>query len=269
MPGTDLQTQIDQLARRVAELERQPAVDESIQPSYLTISPDGTVGANFTGLVHAQGLNLDAGTSSTPPAQDKIRWLRVTDGAVIAEIAAYDLSDIQPDPPHADASIILRAQALDPQSKVSSNVEVINSTGGLIAALGVTDQTASGQTRAAQAIVYTNAGTRQVATILDNNGDSSFINVAGPIAKTAIDFGSTPFTWPGGTNPYIFTIDHQLGRAPTAVLVSGESAGFSGFYDPIYGTENYQDASFDVRVFSPAGTPGAGTNDTVRWIAIG
>src|SRR5947209_231784 len=58
-------------------------------PNYLVVNPDGTIGANFTGHVHAQGLDLDAGTSSTPPDTDRVRWVRTSDGAAVAYLAGY------------------------------------------------------------------------------------------------------------------------------------------------------------------------------------
>lgn len=81
---------LNELEQRVAALERQlgdtPGVS-TLQPNVLSINPDGTIGADFTGHVHAQGLDLDASTGPVPPSVDRVRWLRASDGAAVADIA--------------------------------------------------------------------------------------------------------------------------------------------------------------------------------------
>lgn len=69
---------LDSILARLDALERQqqlPRLTEELSANYLTLAADGTVGANFTGHVHAQGLDLDEATSSTPPMQNQIRWI--------------------------------------------------------------------------------------------------------------------------------------------------------------------------------------------------
>lgn len=58
-------------------------------PNYLTVNPiTGAVGANFSGHVHAQGLDLHVNTDPVIfPPDDSIRWLRQSDGAALANIA--------------------------------------------------------------------------------------------------------------------------------------------------------------------------------------
>jgi len=64
-------------------------VSDVLQPNVLVIGDDGSIGADFTGHVHAEGLDLDAGTSSTPPDADRVRWLRTPTGAVVAELYGW------------------------------------------------------------------------------------------------------------------------------------------------------------------------------------
>jgi hypothetical protein len=52
------------------------------------ITPDGHVSYDFDGHVHAQGLDLDAGTSNDPPDDRKVRWL-TTNGAMVAEVFGW------------------------------------------------------------------------------------------------------------------------------------------------------------------------------------
>lgn len=77
------------LQKRVAALEQQAGGSDSLQPNVLTVAADGTIGANFTGHVHAQGVDLDAATSATPPSADVVRWLRTDTGGLVAQIQAY------------------------------------------------------------------------------------------------------------------------------------------------------------------------------------
>lgn len=59
------------------------------QPNYLTIDPaTGAVGAAFTGVVHATGLDLATYTGGgSTPAVNKVRWVRASDGAETGYIA--------------------------------------------------------------------------------------------------------------------------------------------------------------------------------------
>lgn len=62
-------------------------------PNVLTINADGTVSADFSGHVHAAGVDLDAGSSLTPPDTDRVRWLRTADGAAVASLYALELAN--------------------------------------------------------------------------------------------------------------------------------------------------------------------------------
>lgn len=65
-------------------------------PTFITVNPDGTVGYDFDGHIHADGLDLDAGTIVTPPSENRVRWVEVAGGAVIAEMfgAIYDAGPV-------------------------------------------------------------------------------------------------------------------------------------------------------------------------------
>jgi hypothetical protein len=56
-------------------------------PTVLTVDAAGNVGANFTGKVHATGLDMDAALGNVTNV-NSIRWLRQSDGAVVAHIDA-------------------------------------------------------------------------------------------------------------------------------------------------------------------------------------
>jgi hypothetical protein len=80
---TDLLTRIRHLEATVASLRQQiQAGSEQLIPNYLTISPGGQVGADFTGRVQASELDLIAGSPGSP-----IRWLN-SQGGLVAQLSS-------------------------------------------------------------------------------------------------------------------------------------------------------------------------------------
>lgn len=87
---------LEQLEQRIAALESRPAGGDQLTPNVLTIAADGSIGAELTGHVHAAGLDLDAyiynfaGRAAKPsdvPTTDRVDWLRVDNGGLVAMIA--------------------------------------------------------------------------------------------------------------------------------------------------------------------------------------
>lgn len=67
------------------------------QNNLITIGDDGSIGADFTGHVAANGIDLTAGVNGTPPPDRKIQWHKDNKtGATVAELTAYTLA---PDTP--------------------------------------------------------------------------------------------------------------------------------------------------------------------------
>lgn len=77
------------VAQAEARLRKRGSGD-SYSPAFLTVAPDGSIGFDFTGHIHAQGLDLDSGANVTPPTDRRIRWLRTVDGSLAAEIYGYN-----------------------------------------------------------------------------------------------------------------------------------------------------------------------------------
>lgn len=59
-------------------------------PNYLTTDANGNVGADFTGRITAQGLDLLASTNTVLPDDRTVRFERESDGTAIAHIGAYE-----------------------------------------------------------------------------------------------------------------------------------------------------------------------------------
>jgi hypothetical protein len=53
-------------------------------PNYLTVDPvTGAVGANFSGHVHAAGVDLDSDPSGNFQPEHQVRWVRASDGTIM------------------------------------------------------------------------------------------------------------------------------------------------------------------------------------------
>jgi hypothetical protein len=64
-------------------------VTEFHEPLFVTVDPEtGEAAFDFTGHVKAEGLDLDAGETATPPDDRRVRWLR-GDGSSVADLLAY------------------------------------------------------------------------------------------------------------------------------------------------------------------------------------
>jgi hypothetical protein len=193
-------TRLEALERAVAGLVASPRRrrSEAAQPNYLTVTPAGVVGANFTGQVHAQGLNLDAATISTPPTQDQIRWIRQSDAFVAVAMQGFGFaaeSDVAINanaPPGGDNSEVVLAT----YNQVGSQVSSLTLSHGF----GVAD------------FLFARTGTAS-ATIIDGNGQSNFLQLLSK-QQLAINFGFVNF--PAGTT----LINHGLGRVPQAVFLT-------------------------------------------------
>lgn len=173
------------------------------------IAPDGTVTYEFEGHVHAEGLDLDAWTAAgAPPADRKVRWLRESDGAVIAELyGSHDQTD--------DASTLtLRAQRSDGSDR---------------AQLDLVSGDAFNPPRVGTFIL---GGTR---TIIDGDGVSSFLQLGagadhvalfGPffvaVDCPAVGHSETDFALPAAVLAFPT-------RLPLGVLDQSAGGGFMDF----------------------------------------
>lgn len=95
----DLQTRVAALETQLANL----APSEALQPTYLTVNPDGTVSANFTGHLHAKGIDLGVDINVYSP-DNKVEW-ETAAGTEAAEIGVQLAG--------ADLRSLLRLLAVD------------------------------------------------------------------------------------------------------------------------------------------------------------
>ncbi len=97
----------DALVQRAMDRLKERGSGDSYSSTFINVDAAGNVTFDFTGHVHAQGLDLDAPDTLVPPSEDRIRWLRLTDGSVAADISGTNFGD--------NAGIMtLRSYAPDP-----------------------------------------------------------------------------------------------------------------------------------------------------------
>lgn len=229
---------------------------DTYAPGNMTVAADGSVLFDFAGHVHAQGLDLDAGTTTTPPDDDRIRWLRASDGALVADDTAYDAAGSRERTSRAvgDAVTAARATLLAEGPGGEARLTALAQPGGL---LSVDAQAQGGGLR----------------TLIDSANASSFPTLYDGGLPAAADrryaSGVAVVTWPGGSaqSDLAAGIAHGLGATPGQILL-GPAGDLNAFFVPVYSTLNYGAATFDMRGYTITPPPGAGTAAAVAWLAI-
>lgn len=253
-------TLIQNLQTRVSQLENaRSAPGEQLQPSYLTVSPDGTVGADFTGTVQARGVSINT-SGSTVGAENAIIWdANGTEvGDVFGAWGAPDYAGVNVDG-YAGSLVTLAQVALQAHSV------------GALAALFVRSWNDPGAQQAIQALIQPEGALPDVQrTIIDNGGNSDFLQLAST-GNHKIAFGTGAITIPAGSATAKGTIAHGLPAAPalwTATPVDfngdihqGSPSGATNIYPQIT-TINIPNAPGTVTSYTAGGT------FHINWIAI-
>lgn len=165
-------------------------------PNYLTVDPvTGGVGANFTGLVHALGLYLDAAKDGPFIPQNFLRW-------------------IHPDHPNDQTGVNdwVRIVGRVPDLGLipGLDLQALNPTAGVDALLRLNVTAAFQEVRA--------RANNSQARIIGSDGSSDFaqhVNIGGLSGQVGVNF-----------NPYSSNL-FTLGKAaPNGLLFFGEVTGF-------------------------------------------
>ena len=190
-----------------------PALPESplpkSVPNYLTTNSSGEAGAVFPG-----GVQVTAGTDATPTNERRIRWIRDSDGALIAELFGYKFGGI--------SNLLLTAN--DPDS-AGAQGEIQLSAGAIPFDTGV------------DVFVTPSGGATIGAKLLDATGRSGFLKLA-VNADIGVKFASVVFAAPGGwttgtlnlPGPAFNTVRHcyyslqeSVGAAMTSHAIGGQN----------------------------------------------
>jgi hypothetical protein len=203
------------------------------------IGADGSLTYDFTGHISAKGVDLLASTDASPPTDRQVRWLRESDGALAAQIYAFER--ILNGDPESFLSLIAWPALSAPVPRRAGIVAHANSS-----------IPANGGYAAVSASVAGDNGSDSI-TIYDDKQASGFLQLAFQ-ARRKVAFGLVVVN--AGTS---LNVAHGLGVVPALVLAS----------------PNRNDLNVsDINV----GTPDAANvvlrntsafNSNVYWLAIG
>lgn len=278
MSEQTLQAQITALQQQVAQLARRQQQDETLQPTYLTISPSGTVGALFTG-----GVQMIEETSSTYSPGRALGWLDSAGGGEIREsiLGYFSGSDhvliLQSRPDFNDAAqLLLFADANGALGKSQVLATVQDSSGGDV---GVKIIDSAGNS----SFAFANAAGATVnitAAPYNAKGDltEAFFSISSGIATvtnntlnfTTADNGKTMVVNDFGNGlSYVGTLSGITGSQNTATIAPVPGSSFANLRGA-YGTDNtaaFQAAINAIAAGNPDFGSGGGTISVPGFIA--
>jgi hypothetical protein len=177
MSAITTQDRIAELEQRIAALEAQ-AVADTLQPNVITVAANGQIGADFSGDVQARTFSMEASNSlASITVTNEIRWLRQSDGALIATVGA---GAVGPPPPNNNGEILavsVYAQGAD--QKTELDLQTIGTDGipvSLVQIRGSTDAAPASNTIWVQA--RDAGGAYSEALLIDGDNNSSFVQMA-------------------------------------------------------------------------------------------
>lgn len=175
MLGTATEARLADFEQRLQSLEAQTPTD-NLAPNYLTLNPDGSSGATFSGVISARGLTLPMGGAGSSP-QNIAGWARQADGALLAQLFALRGA--------GDNQTTLQIQANGEVAGEPSSVLI--SAGGPGAPANTTPvltliRTPAGNPASSIAVNPGTGGTVGPKTIIDSLGRSDFAQVGNKVA---------------------------------------------------------------------------------------
>lgn len=241
------------LEQRIAALEQLVGKPlDTLTPTYLTVTPDGKVGADFTGTVDALGVILPSGSSSLIPPPvgiNNIVWRRQSDNAVVADLVCNSVGGeesltLLSQPQSGDTAGVVGLMALTPAGTHFALLEAVAR-----AALG-------GATVGFQ--VEDDSGGSVGGTIMGSDGTSSFLQLSGAAQPLELAWGSAQVHF-AAQSTVNAVINHNIGRVPQVLLGITNAAGFE-----VSGVPGATDNTWTV--FTGAAVT---ANVTFYWVAIG
>jgi len=245
-----------------------------LTPNYVTIDPaTGKIGANFTGVINAEGLNLPSGTSQVLQPANQIIWKPGPNGALIATIGAFvnagddsevSLAAYSPNvggggaTAFSGATVAAGDAAQNIWAKLAAQVETIGGAANS-ATLVATAQRAGGPF--------------QQAVILTDTGASDFIQNGSGVQALKITAGSGTVTFGGGSpTSGVTTIPTGCPFVTQGGCLVGQSTPTNAFqtytWSATYAGGNPM--NFNIAANSSTnGTPSAGLKVNFFWLAFG
>lgn len=167
------------------------------------IQPDGSLLFDFDGHVHARGVDLDAGDTTSPPEDRRVRWLRTSDGAIVADINSYE----------AGGGRSLVMEVLSPTGTTpAATMRTVSTTNGFQVGVQASQIAPAG----GMVVAYTDSSQ---AVVVDEAQQSSFLQLVGGLARRRVNFGQGSLTWTASPDSATTAVNHQLGVAPVAISI--------------------------------------------------
>lgn len=238
------------LEQRVAAIEQQLELiaGDQLSPNYLTVDPaTGKIGANFSGHVAAQGVDLPEGNLISPAELPHPGQVNALDWKDVAGV----VRELLVGGPTGTAGHELQIWVGDGPTFTNQPVGYAN--------LALSASPDGTTLPAAHASVRNgNLATAKTATLLDGNLKSSFIQTPALTPEQLALVGGLlgPLAFPAATYQFI---PHGLGRTPIFAIVTpvGWPAG-----DVTMGVSDATNIAFATDNAAPGG-------DYVYWLALG
>ena len=225
------------------------------------VDAQGNVTYDFEGHIRAQGVDLDAGESSSPPDDRRVRWLRRSDGAVVATLYAYQLAN--------DSVLRLRAE-LAGKPNAETRLECADAS-GLAQIVTMLAPAASPRQQVRASATRESDGVVQDRTVIDSLARSAFPQLAGGPLNRLENSGVADLTIPNGVTEAAFGgIPHSLGRVPIEVQATLNSAPGNEARRFVWSADSFNDTTFRLVATQAAGAATtAARRCFVGWRAIG
>jgi len=197
-----------------------------------------TVQVDQEGNIIPQGIDLNAGINSTPPNQDRIRWLSQVDGSVVAELYGYSTGA----GPTLDNILTVKSEAATGTAQTALQALA----GALLAEFDLTSVAGT----SAQGMLRVDAKNFLVG---DNTGRSQFVQLSAGAQDMLVcrglvngQGGATIVSGEGftvsrtGTGAYTVTFAHNFPTVPAVALTT------QGGFNYILGANSIAVGSFSL-----------------------
>lgn len=242
------------------------------QPIFTKRDPTtGAVLFDFSGHIHASGLDLDVADNTFGPV-NAVEWIRTAAQSNPGTVGAFESGIRELFAGVEGNALSSRAFSADgtgnTAAQLQTGVATRNAGGGIATDMAlfaaIHDPTAASGLNSLRVVVDRDAGAGAVsAVILDSALRSSFVQAPGLSQLRLIGGGASLF-FPG-SNSSTGSLAHGLGVTPIAAVCVGQGFNFLGSIQSM----DASNISFGFQVVNPPGGTFGPGNMTFYWLAIG
>lgn len=245
-------------------------------PTYLTLSPTGAVGADFTGHVAAAGVDLIAGNVVSPPADRKIIWHKDSyTGAQVAQLVGLHIagaSSVVATSNNLANTTLAGLQTTNSDTVSRTLIAATNSTGVNGANVEVNVNANPGGTKAVTVSAQNaeaGAAPTYTKTVLDSANRSTFLQYIDNVHGVIFNGGNGTVTFPGGSQYSTATVlAHGLGAQANIIHATPtEGSSLGTIFAVATAVSGANDIQVQFRTVDGA-TPAGGTVASFFWSAF-